>query len=538
MISLKDLPEELITKVKSLDSTHNRMTHLKIEKLFEQYGLSEELNNLRNTYQLTNIEIGKHILLDLEFEKHVCKTCGKHLVWNLKKMEFPIYCSAKCANTNPDKIQLTKENNIKKFGGVAPMCCEQIQNKAKNTCLKRYGVVVPSMLNTIKNKIKQTNLARYGYVNPVCNSVKRQEMIKRSRLKRREDSYTKLINALSEEIEPLFSKQDFLDKGTEYLYKWKCETCGREFDFYYQPNALPTCRQCHPYTLSSDQQELIDFIKTLIPYELKINDRTQIKPYELDIYIPELKLAFEFNGTYWHSENKGKPVDYHLNKTKLCEEKDIHLIHIFEWEWLFKKDLVKQRIRNVLGSNRSNKIFARKCEVREIASDIANEFVDKYHLQGISKASINLGLYHQNELVAVMTFAKPRFNKQYQWELIRFCSKYPIIGGAGKLLVYFEQKYKPRSIISYANRCWSSKLSNVYEKIGFKLIGESNPNYVWCKGDNVLSRYQCQKHKLKNLLGEENFDEKISETANMIKNGFKKVFDCGNLVFSKTYETI
>ena len=135
-----------------------------------------------------------------------------------------------------------------------------------------------------------------------------------------------------------------------------------------------------------------------------------------------------------------------------------------------------------------------------------------------------------------MTFGKPRFNKKYEWELLRFCSSKPVIGAASKLLKYFERNYNPKSLISYANRCWSSKLSNVYEKIGFKLVGESDPGYSWVKNkEMILSRYQCQKHKLKDLLGEYKFDPYASEELNMTKNGFKKVFDCGNLIFDKIY---
>lgn len=134
-----------------------------------------------------------------------------------------------------------------------------------------------------------------------------------------------------------------------------------------------------------------------------------------------------------------------------------------------------------------------------------------------------------------MTFGKPRFNAKYEWELFRFCTSKPIIGGASKLLKHFEDNYKPKNIISYANRCWSSKLSNVYEKIGFNYIDSSHPSYVYFRNDIIIPRYKAQKHKLKELLGEENFDPNLSETENMIRNKYFKLYDCGNLVFAKTY---
>ncbi|MBR4316364.1 MAG: hypothetical protein IKP65_05310 [Alphaproteobacteria bacterium] len=72
----------------------------------------------------------------------------------------------------------------------------------------------------------------------------------------------------------------------------------------------------------------MDFIKSIYPYDIIENDKTMIKPYELDIYIPEKQVAIEFDGIYWHNE-ENKPKNYHLMKTELCEEKGIHLIHIF-----------------------------------------------------------------------------------------------------------------------------------------------------------------------------------------------------------------
>lgn len=271
---------------------------------------------------------------------------------------------------------------------------------------------------------------------------------------------------------------------------------------------------------------------------MEINTRKIISPLELDIYLPELHLAIEYNGTYWHSEQAGKYKSYHVNKSFLCEQQGIHLIHIFEYQWTLNKRQIKQRLSNILG-NYTNKIFARKCIVREIDFDITSDFLNNYHLQGSCISKINLGLFYNDELVSVMTFGKPRFNKDDQWELIRFCNKegYHVIGAASKLLKYFERNYNPKSLISYANRCWSWGKYNVYKDIlGMTYIGKSDANYVYINEDGtVLPRYKAQKHKLKKLLGEENFIEELTETENMEINGWIKSYDCGNLVFGKRY---
>jgi hypothetical protein len=143
-------------------------------------------------------------------------------------------------------------------------------------------------------------------------------------------------------------------------------------------------------------------------------------------------------------------------------------------------------------------------------------------------------LFYENELVAVMTFGKPRFNKNYEWELIRYATKsgYQVLGGAGKLLKYFERNYSPNSIITYADRSYSQ--GNMYRQIGFNLIKISEPSYNWTNGLYVYSRFQCLKSRLKDILGDK-FDSNLSENENMSLNGFYKVYDCGNFVFGKIF---
>ena len=102
---------------------------------------------------------------------------------------------------------------------------------------------------------------------------------------------------------------------------------------------------------------------------------------------------------------------------------------------------------------------------------------------------MKLGLFYENELVAVMTFGKPRFNKNYEYELIRYATKsgYQVLGGAGKLLKYFERNYNPKNIITYADRSYSQ--GNMYKQIGFKYYSQTTPNYNWVKGSFIISRY-------------------------------------------------
>jgi hypothetical protein len=306
-------------------------------------------------------------------------------------------------------------------------------------------------------------------------------------------------------------------------------------------NQLPTnhlsgkgCPNCS-HSISSHEVEICKFI-TDHNILYKQASRSMLSGKELDIYIPSHNIAIEFDGIYWHSEGMGKNRSYHLNKTKECSTKNIQLLHIFENEWVhhIKREIWKSIILNKLGIC-SRKIFARKCTINEVDNKTASQFLLNNHLQGHTPSSMNIGLYYENELVSLMTFGKSRYNKSYQYELIRFCNRLNIVvvGGASKIFKYFIRNYNPESVISYADMRYSNGI--VYEKLGFNKLKSSTPNYFYFKKNEALklmSRVQFQKHKLKDKL--ETFDPELTEYQNMLNNGYDRIWDCGNKVYYMT----
>lgn len=276
---------------------------------------------------------------------------------------------------------------------------------------------------------------------------------------------------------------------------------------------------------SKYEAELHEWLKEIYQGEILDNKYGIIKDdtkKQLDFYIPEKNLAIEFNGDYWHSVNTGRDPNYHLNKTLLCQEKGIQLIHIFEYEWNSKKDILKSIISSALGIYKS-RIYARDCEVKEVNSKEAKKFLEENHLQGFVASKYRIGLYFKNQLVQLLCFGTSRF-KNGEIELLRMCTKLntQVIGGFSKLLRH--QPYN--NFISYVDL---SKFSaSGYLKNGFKIIGQSGPNYKYLQGENVLNRFNAQKHKLQKLLGD-NFDNSKTESQNMQDAGWYKVYDCGNL---------
>ena len=284
------------------------------------------------------------------------------------------------------------------------------------------------------------------------------------------------------------------------------------------------CPKCG-LSYNKSEEELKDFIKSL-NIDIVENNKQIIPPLELDIYIPLYELAIEYDGLYWHSELY-KDKNYHLNKTIECEKLGIQLIHVFEDEWLHKKDIVKSRVKNILGLT-SNKIFARKCIIKEISSINSKEFLNNNHIQGNVNSSIKLGLYYNDELVSIMTFGSLRKNlgqkqEDGKYELLRFCNKLDttVIGGASKLLKHFIKTYQPKQIISYADRRWS--IGNLYEKLGFDLTHNSQPNYFYINGLVRENRFSYRK----DILIKEGYDVNKSEHCIMLERKIYRIYDCG-----------
>lgn len=289
------------------------------------------------------------------------------------------------------------------------------------------------------------------------------------------------------------------------------------------------CVKCTS-SVSSYEKEVGDFIIS-IGIAIKSSSMSIIPPNQLDIYLPSHKLAIEFDGLYWHSEEF---IDkkYHLNKTELCEKQGIRLIHIFEDEWLYKQDIVKSRLMNILGMT-TNKIHARKTKIKEVSAKESSTFLSTNHLQGPTSSIIRYGLYYGEELVSIMLFNKSRLgvgSRHDGYELTRFASKLDtnIIGGADKLLKHFIRTHQPTKIISYADRRWSQ--GELYIKLGFSVKNINKPNYWYIVGKNRKHRFNFRKDKLR----DEGFDV-IGKTEHeiMLNRGIHRIYDCGTIAFIK-----
>ncbi len=444
-------------------------------------------------------------------------------------------CLERYGTKHPMKnIELQKQSKIgclKKYGVENPFQSNIIKNKIKSNNFEKYGVEYTSQLESTKEKIKETCIERYGVEHPMsCKDIS-----DKTSKTWNEIIYNRMCN--NTEIKPLFSKDVFVGFKNKDSYLFECRICGNKFENNYMG---VVCYKCHPQPRSKPESDLSEFLKSIYTGEIKSNVRKPFNnEFEVDFYFPEENLAIELNGNYYHSELLGlKNKNYHVNKTDFCEEKGIHLIQIFEDEWVEKKEIIKNKLKHILNINDNKRIFARNCEVKIINNTECESFLKENHIQGNSVSSIKLGLYDNGTLISVMTLSHPRLNmgnklnKLDEYELNRYSSNCIVVGGAGKLLSHFIKIYKPKKIISYADRRWTYYKSNLYEKIGFKKVSDGAPNYWYMNKKKYLHRFHRFSFR-KNVLSKklQSFDSNLTEWENMQLNGYDRIWDCGSLKY-------
>jgi len=417
-----------------------------------------------------------------------------------------------------------KKTMLNRYGVEYASQSEDIKEKKRQTCLIRYGVECNLQLIEVKEKIKQTNLELYGMEYP-AQSDQIKEKIKNTWNNK---FFQILINSsrLNFICTPNFNIDDY--QGVDHKYSWTCTKCQTRFEDNLKNGKIPRCPICYPKIMgiSLGEIEVTNFIKSL-EMEFTKGDHSVLGRKELDIYIPSHNLAIEYNGIYWHSDLNGKYKNYHLDKTLKCKEKGIQLIHIFEDEWIDKQEIVKSIIRAKLGKI-ENRIYARKCIIKSVPNDEAKLFLFDNHLQGPINGT-HIGLYYNNKLVSLLVYDKSRFNKNYEYEILRFCNKIntSIVGGLSKLLKQIDSK----SVITYADLRYGT--GDSYLKCGFTYKTMTSPSYFYfISGDTRrFNRLNFQKHLLQDKL--DIFDPTLTEWQNMQLNGYDRIWDCGCNVFSR-----
>jgi hypothetical protein len=472
--------------------------------------------------------------------------------YNLKKDKQSASEIAKCTmlkKYGTESYTQTEEYRVKykqtclnKYGVESHNQADSVKEKYKNTCMERYGVETTAIIPEVASQRELTCLLKYGVSNP-AQSLAVQDKIKNTNIERygvssytqTEEFHKKVVNACLVKFgETSYSKTKEHRENMSRLSKerseqnWseECRAVLRDRNSLLnylvsldkKPTALELSNKLNcsistigervrqwklydyfnlSYSTSSYEKEIKAFLKELGVVVSK--NRIQLDGLEIDLYNEEKKIGIEFNGTYWHSLSVLGDKNYHLKKSKLAESKGIRLIHIYEYEWNDpnKKPLIESLIKIAFGKV-NEKIYARKCEIREVSNKEAKDFNNKNHLQGHRNAQVTYGLYYQGQLRQLMSFSKTKYNKNLkgdnEWEIIRGCpgSNNIVVGGVSRLFKHFIEQNNPDKVFSY---CDFNKFDGKgYEAIGMCFVGYTGPDMKWVLKDRSVVSRQPSKH--------------------------------------------
>lgn len=509
--------------------------------------LRAELKIRRATLKETFISFGLKIISKQESNQRRRETClEKYGVDHISKLDSVInkkketclekYGTEYCLQ-NKDVISKRRDTCLEKYGETTNLKTEETKIKIRKTCLEKYGVENATHHPLVCEKRKNTCLEKYGVDHPGKSSV----IIEKRENKKREAKKIHIENILHDNgyelIDNFNSTRLYDDKGNYICwvkYNIKHIECGRVFeqDLHLVKNIK--CPHCYPYQ-SSGELKLREIIKEITGSDVQLNSRNDIIPYkEIDIVIPELNVAFEYNGGFWHSMiQKNIFKNYHRNKTEECLKKDIKLYHV----WEYSNDNIIRSLINTKLNNIKDRYYARKLTLKNVNINDRREFFNTNHLHGDVNSLFSIGLYLEDELISCISFRK---NKE-DIEIARFATKLNsiCIGSFSRLLKHSIKHIKDKlkgnynKIVTFCDRDWTPDYKDsVYYKNNFNFLGDSGVTlrYYDNKKKIYYSREKLQKYKLKELYPDI-YDDKLTCDEMLSKKGIYPVYNSGNWKF-------
>jgi len=450
-----------------------------------------------------------------EVTKEKCPFCEKFRKFRSSSAGYSQTCGSKSCTHRAQQNSI-RQNLIEKHGVHHISQLESVKEKRTLTNLERFGSSNYFSSEKGKNHIKRRLKEKYGVEN-VMQVSSIQKKIRKSQTKRWLNEWN------------LETPDDIKVLSNEKNIVIFCDKCKKESEmlptlFYTRvKNEKEICINCNPkyYTSGSEaQQEISIFIENL-GLAVKTNYRI-LNGKEIDIYVEDLEIGFEFNGLYWHNELY-KERNYHLEKTKLAFSGGIKLYHIWEDAWTHKKDIVKSRIKSTLGMS-DIKLDARKCSIKTLNSSEKRIFFNENHIQGDCPSSFCMGLIMNGEIVSAMSFGKRNIFKNEEIELIRFCNKINcnVRGSSSRLFSAFLREHNFSEIISYSDNSWGT--GEVYKKMNFNFVKTTPPNYWYVQQGIRKHRFSFRK----SILVDQGYDDALTEHQIMLERGIFRIYDCGS----------
>lgn len=457
----------------------------------------------------------------------LCPVCHTQLKWSKWRKKYYTACSKSCLNKFEGFQEKCKNGIKQKYGIDNAMHADQFKQKQKHTVQQRHGVDNVSRNKIIQEQKKQNYLKKHGVDNPRKNETVKQSIKETNiRLFDRENAKQTHISKVSLEILSNKEKLKHLHHENKFTLKEIAHRLGVDVTTVSRRFQMLDIEVLNVSPKTSFQElQIQQFIQQNYHNQIITNTRKIIPPYELDIYIPEHNLAIEYCGLYWHS-NKFINKWYHYNKMKMCNDKGIRLITVFEDEWIYKTEQVKQKILYILKQLSAKTTYARNTKISYIDYATAKPFLDAYHIQGsVGNVSptISLGLFDKEDLVAVCTITK---RKDY-YDITRYATSKKVVGGFGKILNYLQKQLQLPKIVTFADLRWSE--GDLYYKLGFEYNKFLPPDYSYIEGDKRVHKFNYRHKYLKNKLP--NYDPSLSETQNTLNHNVYRIYNCGLIKF-------
>ena len=485
-----------------------------------------------------------HIVNNLT-SRPVCKICKQNYV-NFKDFYrgYHSHCSTgNCGQNDPEVKEKAKQTWQQNWGEDHPMKVKSFREKIEQTNLERWGSKCPFSSPIIREKIQQTWQDKWGADNPMkakevhekakqtCQKHWGEDYPMKCSIPREKASQTNLKNnykymsspeRLGEDYELVTPLEEY--KSIKYnKLKFKHKKCGHIFDYSIANGKEPLCPKCYA-NFSRFEESVRNFCEQHFE-NITYNSRQIIPPLEIDIFIPQLNIAIECNGVYWHREEvKGK--DYHLQKYVECAKRNIRLIQIFEDEWKHKQKLIESILLNAFGKSETI-VDATQCQIYKIPQDLADKFLNHCHLEG-SFTGTHYGLIFDNNLVSIISTAPISNNSKYNLGIYRFCDmrNTKVIGGLETLIDHIKRNHTNHNLAAYVDLRYSigEELSNV----GFKYSHLIEPTFSYVKSNQ---RYPPPHsiEEAQSLL--ESYDLTKSIEENLNDNNFFKIYDSGYAIF-------
>jgi hypothetical protein len=446
----------------------------------DSYLKTDEFKEKRKKKLLENYGVDTPLAHPVLLNKHRQTCLERYNVDNISK--------------TPDFDKKRKQNSVQKYGVDSPSKLEEVKLKKKATSLEKYGVENYSQTSEFKEKYQKTSVERFGVSHPSKNKQNREKAKKTNQKLYGQTNYAK----------------------TDEFKERYIKTC---LEKYGVPNPLMLNQ-----TYGKAQGEIKDWLNSLgfnFTADYKI-----MPPKEIDLYDPNVNLAIEYCGLFWHNEMSLEPRNqyYHYDKYLACSSKNIRLFTIFEDEWKEKQEICKSRILSAL--NLSPRIYARKCKVVELSKKDFSIFCEENHLQGSNQLGfVFYGLQYENDLIAAISLGRHHRGRN-QIVLDRLCFKknYAVVGGSSKLFkscIIYATKNDYKEIISWSDNRWSE--GNVYSSLGFQLDEELKPDYCYVNFNAPVERISKQSQKKSNT----GCPKDMTEKEFALQNGLARLWDCG-----------